>query len=140
MAVYFRKKNKNGELVGGPMYYISNGLPKKWVFLAYAFATFGVLTVFGTGNATQVNTITAAINVALEGYGIVKSGGSQTINLIIGIIVTILVGLVLLGGIKRIGTVTEKLVPFMALFYVVLALGVVFLNINRVPEVFGSIL
>ena len=140
LAVYFRKKNKNGELVGGPMYYISNGLPKKWIFLAYAFATFGVLTVFGTGNATQVNTITAAINVALEGYGIVKSGGSQTINLIIGIIVTILVGLVLLGGIKRIGTVTEKLVPFMALLYVVLALGVVFLNINRVPEVFGSII
>ena len=118
LAVYFRKKNKNGELVGGPMYYISNGLPKKWIFLAYAFATFGVLTVFGTGNATQVNTI----------------------NLIIGIIVTILVGLVLLGGIKRIGTVTEKLVPFMALLYVVLALGVVFLNINRVPEVFGSII
>ena len=140
LAVYFRKKNKNGELVGGPMYYISNGLPKKWIFLAYACANFGVLTVFGTGNATQVNTITAAINVALEGYGIVKSGGSQTINLIIGIIVTILVGLVLLGGIKRIGTVTEKLVPFMALLYVVLALGVVFLNINRVPEVFGSII
>ena len=139
LAVYYRKKNKHGELVGGPMYYIQNGLSKKWLFLAYLFATFGVLTVFGTGNATQVNTITAAINVALEGYGIVKPGGHEMINLVIGIIVTLLVAMVLLGGIKRIGSVTEKLVPFMALIYVVLAFGVVILNINRVPEVFGSI-
>ena len=140
LAVYFRKTNKHGDLVGGPMYYIQNGLSKRWLFLAYLFATFGTLTVFGTGNATQVNTITAAINVALEGYGIVKPGGHETINLVIGIIVTILVGMVLLGGIKRIGSVTEKLVPFMALIYVILALGVVALNINRVPEVFGSII
>lgn len=139
LAVYYRKKNKYGELVGGPMYYIKNGLPGKWLFLAYAFATFGVLTVFGTGNATQVNTITAAINVALEGYGIVKTGGHEMINLVIGIIVTVLVGMVLLGGIKRIGSVTEKLVPFMALIYVLLALGVVVLNIRRVPGVFQSI-
>ena len=140
LAVYFRKTNKHGDLVGGPMYYIQNGLSKRWLFLAYLFATFGTLTVFGTGNATQVNTITAAINVALEGYGIVKPGGHETINLVIGIIVTILVGMVLLGGIKRIGSVTEKLVPFMALIYVILALGVVALNISRVPEVFGSII
>ena len=140
LAVYFRKTNKHGDLVGGPMYYIQNGLSKRWLFLAYLFATFGTLTVFGTGNATQVNTITAAINVALEGYGIVKPGGHEMINLAIGIIVTILVGMVLLGGIKRIGSVTEKLVPFMALIYVILALGVVALNINRVPEVFGSII
>lgn len=140
LAVYFRKTNKHGDLVGGPMYYIQNGLSKRWLFLAYLFATFGTLTVFGTGNATQVNTITAAINVALEGYGIVKPGGHEMINLAIGIIVTILVGMVLLGGIKRIGSVTEKLVPFMALIYVILALGVVILNINRVPEVFGSII
>lgn len=140
LAVYFRKTNKHGDLVGGPMYYIQNGLSKRWLFLAYLFATFGTLTVFGTGNATQVNTITAAINVALEGYGIVKPGGHEMINLTIGIIVTILVGMVLLGGIKRIGSVTEKLVPFMALIYVILALGVVILNINRVPEVFGSII
>ena len=139
LAVYYRKKNKHGELVGGPMYYIQNGLSKKWLFLAYLFATFGVLTVFGTGNATQVNTITAAINVALEGYGIVKPGGHEMINLTIGIIVTLLVAMVLLGGIKRIGSVTEKLVPFMALIYVVLAFGVVILNISRVPEVFSSI-
>lgn len=140
LAVYFRKTNKHGDLVGGPMYYIQNGLSKRWLFLAYLFATFGTLTVFGTGNATQVNTITAAINVALEGYGIVKPGGHEMINLVIGIIVTILVGMVLLGGIKRIGSVTEKLVPFMALIYVILALGVVILNINRVPEVFVSII
>lgn len=140
LAVYFRKTNERGELVGGPMYYIQNGLPKKWLFLAYAFALFGVLTVFGTGNAAQVNTITSAINVALQSYKIVGEGGHPVLNFTIGIIVTVLVGLVLLGGIKRIGNVTEKLVPFMALLYVILALGVVFLNIGRLPQVFTSII
>ena len=139
LAVHYRKTNERGELVGGPMYYIKSGLSKKWMFLAYAFALFGVLTVFGTGNAAQVNTITSAINVALQSYGIVQAGNS-TFNLAIGIIVAALVGLVLLGGIKRIGTVTEKLVPFMALLYVILALGVVFLNIGRLPGVFANII
>lgn len=140
LAVYFRNANKKGELVGGPMYYIQKGLSKKWLALAYAFAIFGVLTVFGTGNAAQVNTITAAINVALQGFGVVKTGGSDALNFAMGIIVTVLVGMVLLGGIKRIGTVTEKLVPLMALLYVILAVGVVFLNIGKIPQVFVRII
>ena len=65
LAVHFREKNDKGELVGGPMYYIKNGLKKHWHWLAYLFSAFGVLTVFGTGNATQVNTITSAIDTAL---------------------------------------------------------------------------
>ena len=65
LAVHYREINAHGDLVGGPMYYIKNGLKKHWHWLAYAFAAFGVLTVFGTGNATQVNTITASINTAL---------------------------------------------------------------------------
>ena len=140
LAVQFRETNADGELVGGPMYYIKNGLPKCWHWLAYLFAAFGVLTVFGTGNATQVNTITTAINSALTNYGLLKPDQISTSNLIIGIVITIMIAMILLGGIKRIGQVTEKLVPFMALLYIVLALGVILLNFNVVPSVFASII
>ena len=139
LAVHFREKNKDGELVGGPMYYIKNGLKKHWHWLAYLFSAFGVLTVFGTGNATQVNTITTAIDSALFNYNLISKDSVSKLNLIIGIALAALIALILLGGIKRIGQVTEKLVPFMALMYIVLALGVVILNIGNVPQVFASI-
>ena len=139
LAVHFREKNADGDLVGGPMYYIKNGLKKNWHWLAYLFAAFGVLTVFGTGNATQVNTITTAIDSALINYGVIEAGKSGTLNLIIGIVLAALIALILLGGIKRIGRVTEKLVPFMAVVYILLALGVILLNIKNVPGVFASI-
>ena len=140
LAVHFREKNEKGELVGGPMYYIKNGLKKHWHWLAYLFSIFGVLTVFGTGNATQVNTITTAIDSALENYGIMSGDSAKTANLIIGIILAVLLAMILLGGIKRIGQVTEKLVPFMALLYIVFAIGVIVLNIQNVPSVFSSII
>ena len=139
LAVHFRETNARGELIGGPMYYIKNGLGKNWRWLATLFSLFGVLTVFGTGNATQVNTITTAINSALLNYHLINEDAVSTSNLIIGIIIAILVATVLLGGVKRIGRVTEKLVPFMALIYIVLSLGVILLNLNRVPSVFASI-
>ena len=139
LAVHFREKNVHGDLVGGPMYYIKNGLKKHWHWLAYLFSAFGVLTVFGTGNATQVNTITTAINTALMNYHVISKDAVPTVNLVVGIILAVLIALILLGGIRRIGQVTEKLVPFMALFYIVLALGVVILNIGRVPAVFHDI-
>ena len=139
LAVHFHETNAEGDRVGGPMYYIKNGLKKHWHWLAYLFAAFGVLTVFGTGNATQVNTITTAINSALFNYGIIEKDSVGTLNLIIGIVLAILIGMILLGGIKRIGQVTEKLVPFMAAIYVILALGVVVLNFQNIPSVFGSI-
>lgn len=139
LAVHFRETNARGELIGGPMYYIKNGLGKNWRWLAALFSLFGVLTVFGTVNATQVNTITTAINSALLNYHLINEDAVSTSNLIIGIIIAILVATVLLGGVKRIGRVTEKLVPFMALIYIVLSLGVILLNLNRVPSVFASI-
>ena len=139
LAVHFRETNSNGELVGGPMYYIKNGLAKRWHFLAYLFAAFGVLTVFGTGNATQVNTITTAVNSALLNFHIIDESAVSVSTLIQGIFIAVLVALILLGGIKRIGKVTEKLVPFMALFYIILAIGVILLNLNVVPSVFASI-
>ena len=110
LAVHFREINANGELVGGPMYYIKNGLGKKWNWLAYLFAAFGVLTVFGTGNATQVNTITTAINSALLNYNIISKSAVSTSNLIIGIVL-----------------------------YILLGLGVILLNIQNIPSVFVSI-
>lgn len=140
LAVHFREKNTNGELVGGPMYYIKNGLDKKWHFLAYLFSAFGVLTVFGTGNATQVNTITTAVNSALLNYHLFGEDQVPTSNLIIGIVIAVLVGMILLGGIKRIGRVTEKLVPFMALLYVILGLGVIVIHAGALPSVFGAII
>lgn len=140
LAVHFREKNVHGDLVGGPMYYIKNGLKKHWHWLAYLFSAFGVLTVFGTGNATQVNTITTAINTALTNYHVISKDAVPTVNLVVGIILAILIALILLGGIRRIGRVTEKLVPFMALIYIVLAVGVIILNIGHVPAVFASII
>ena len=139
LAVHFRERNKNGELVGGPMYYIKNGLGSRWQFLAVLYSLFGVLTVFGTGNATQVNTIVTAIDSALLATGSSLNGILPTLNLIVGVVVAMMVAMVLLGGVKRIGSVTEKLVPFMALFYIVLALGVVALNYRRFPAVLASI-
>ena len=138
LAVHFREKNAEGDLVGGPMYYIKNGLKKQWHWLAYLFAAFGVLTVFGTGNATQVNTITTAIDSALYNYGVISEQNVSTLNLVIGIILAVLIGMILLGGIKRIGQVAEKLVPFMAVIYIILAIGVVILNYRNIPTVFAS--
>jgi len=140
LAVHFREKNAVGDWVGGPMYYIKNGLKKHWHWLAFLFALFGVLTVFGTGNATQVNTITTAIDSALLNFNIIPESATKVVNLVIGVIVAILVAMILLGGVKRIGRVTERLIPFMALLYIVLAFGVIILNIDRVPGVFYSII
>ncbi len=139
LAVHFREKNKHGDWTGGPMYYIKNGLGPKWRWMAVLFALLGVLTVFGTGNATQVNTITSAVNTALLSCHVIDASSVSVSSLIIGIIIAFLVALILLGGIKRIGRVAEMLVPFMALLYIILALGVIFLNIDRVPGVFASI-
>lgn len=140
LAVHFRERNKDGDYVGGPMYYIKNGLKKHWHWLAYLFSAFGVLTVFGTGNATQVNTITTAIDSALYNYNLISEDGATTLNLIIGIVLAGLIALILLGGIKRIGQVTEKLVPFMAIMYILLALGVIVVHVGAVPAVFSAII
>lgn len=141
LAVRFREKNREGDWVGGPMYYIKNGLGKKWQFLAVIYAVLGVLTVFGTGNATQVNAIVTAIDTALVNFNLVSSAGAlKSVNLGIGIGIALLVAMVLVGGLKRIGNVAEKLVPFMALVYVTMALGVLVLNLNRVPGVLAMIL
>ena len=121
------------------MYYIKNGLDKKWHFLAVLYAFFGVLTVFGTGNATQVNTIVTSVKSVVTTFFTVNESAIKIIALLMGIAIAVLVALILLGGIKRIGSVSEKLVPFMALMYVLLGFGVILLNIDRFPAALGSI-
>ena len=93
----------------------------------------------GTGNATQVNTITTAIDSALYNFNLLSEESAPTLNLVIGIVLAALIALILIGGIKRIGQVTEKLVPFMAIIYILLAIGVVLINFRSIPAVFGSI-
>ena len=139
LAVHFRERNVHGDWVGGPMYYIKNGLSSKWHFLGYLYAGLGVLTVFGTGNATQVNTITASIGTALQSYGLLSQDSVFGVNLVVGIMIAIMVAMVLLGGVKRIGRFTEKLVPFMAVLYVILGVGVIALNIEKLPAALHSI-
>ena len=139
LAVHFREKNSDGDWVGGPMYYIKNGLKKNWHFLAVIYAVLGVLAVFGTGNATQVNTIVTAIDSVLANFNICPPEYYGRVNLVIGILIALLVALILVGGLKRIGTVTEKLVPFMAVMYVILAIGVLAVNFRQIPTAFSQI-
>lgn len=126
LSLHFREKNDEGLWVGGPMYYIQNGLGLKW--LAVIFAFFVALTCLGTGNATQANSISVALDATLG----IKP-------LYTAIALTLIVGAVILGGIRRIASVNEKLVPFMAVFYVIVAFVALFLNIDKVPAAFALI-
>ena len=137
LAVRFRERNAQGDWVGGPMYFIKNGLGRKWLWLAGTFAAFGVLAMLGTGNATQVSSIVGAVNSALRSCG--AEPRSEVLNLFIGAALSAAIAVVLLGGSQRSGSVTERLVPFMAILYIAMALGVVLLHWRSLPQVFSSI-
>ena len=139
LAVHYRERNAAGDWVGGPMYYIKNGLGHKWRFLAVMYALFGAFAVFGTGNATQVNAIVTAVDTALVDLHLIFPEDMHRFDLLFGIVLALGVALVLLGGVRRIGRFTERLVPFMALLYVVLALGVMIFRIKQIPAAFAAI-
>ena len=147
LAIRYRERNAKGEWVGGPMYYIKNGLGKKWNWLAVLFCLLGSLAAFGIGNMTQVNTIAVSINTAIDACGgntaawsVQLFGQSVPISsLIIGGIIAVIVGLVLFGGIKRIGAVAEKLVPFMAVVYIICSFCVIITNAGALGNVFVMI-
>ena len=147
LAIRYRERNEKGDWVGGPMYYIKNGLGKKWTWLAAVFSILGALAAFGIGNMTQVNTIANSINSAIDAFGGNTAANSvmvfgQTVpfsSLIIGGIVAVIVALVLFGGIKHIGSVAERLVPLMAVVYIVCGFAVVFSNLGSVGKVFAMI-
>ena len=132
LAVKYREKNKYGDWVGGPMYYIKNGMGQKWKWLGGVFAVLGALACFGIGNMTQVNSMASTVFSVATAFGATESA-KFTVCLITGIVVAVFTFITLLGGIKGIASVTEKLVPFMAVVYIVCALIVVFANIKAVP-------
>jgi len=131
LAVRYREVDANGNRVGGPMYYIKNGLGPKFGWLAAAFAIFGIIGSLSTGNAVQANSIGDALVSPETGYGFDAR--------IVALILSALVAAVVFGGIKRIGAVASKLVPFMAVLYLSAALIVIFMNIGAVPAAFGLI-
>lgn len=139
LAVKYRERNEKGDWCGGPMYYIKNGLGPKWKWLGTVFAVLGAIAAFGIGNIAQVNSIADSVKSVAIAFNEDAANKEMLICLITGICVAIFVALVLLGGVKRIGQVTEKLVPGMAVIYIVCALIVVFANVSAVPGVFASI-
>lgn len=138
LAIRFRERNANGDWVGGPMYYIKNGLGSNWRWLGVAFSIFGSLAAFGIGNAVQVGNITSAVNTMLSVFS--KGDISVNVNLIVGVIIAAVVALVLLGGIKRLGSVTEKLVPFMSIVYILACLCVILANLDALGSTFALII
>lgn len=136
LAVRYRVKNEQGEYVGGPMYLIKNGLGKKWSWLAGIYSFFGVIASFGVGNATQVNAVVDGINSTLSFFGLPETAVG---NLLIGITLSVLVGLMLLGGAKRIGSIAERLVPFASVLYILLAAGVLVARYDMIGHAIISI-
>lgn len=136
LAVRYAERNSDGELVGGPMYMIRNGLGKRWNWLAGIYCFFGVVAAFGVGNATQVNAVMGGVNSAVIALG---GKTSSQGNLIMGILLAVLITVLLLGGAKRIGAAAEKLVPFASLLYLLLGTGVLCIRAAAIPEAFASI-
>ncbi|GIU50018.1 sodium:alanine symporter family protein [Shewanella sp. KT0246] len=128
LAVKFREKDGNGNHVGGPMYYIKNGLGSKWAWLGTAFAVLGSLAGFGIGNTVQTNSVADAMS---SNFGVP--------NWVTGLVLMVLVGAVLMGGIKRIADVAGKLVPLMTLFYITAGLAVLVVYADQIPAAFQLI-
>ncbi len=139
LAIRFRERDAKGDWVGGPMYYITNGLGKNWKWLAVLFAVFATLASFGIGNMSQANSIVGSVNNAITAFMPQAGAYSTAINWVIGIALAAVTALVLFGGIKRIGKVTEKLIPAMCILYLIFALVVIGGNITHVGGAFAKI-
>lgn len=140
LAIKYRERNQKGDWVGGPMYYITNGLGKNWKWLAYLFAAFGALAAFGIGNMTQINTIAGTVNTAISGFIPTTEAQQQTIAFVIAVICAIICAFVLLGGIQRLADVCALMVPVMALIYIAASLAIIVLNISALPEALSAII
>jgi len=129
LAVHFREVDKLGNHVGGPMYYIQNGLESRWRWLAVLFSIFGALAAFGIGNTVQANTVATAVESSLHLPVWVS-----------GLAMAVFTGAVIIGGIRRLGAVAAKLVPFMAISYIAGALIIILLNVEQVPTALMTII
>ena len=139
LAINFRERNKDGDWVGGPMYYITNGLGKSWKWLACLFAGLGALAAFGIGNMTQINTIAGTINSAIARFIPTTDSEKTIIAASVAIICALICAFVIIGGIQRLADVSSMLVPVMAVIYVAAALIVIIVNIGEVPAVLAAI-
>ena len=128
LAVKYRETDENGAYHGGPMYYIRKGLGENWKWLAIVFAVLGGLACFGIGNMSQCNEISSAL-----------TGLFNTSPMVNAIIIMVVVGFIVIGGVKRIGLVTSYLVPFMSAFYIIAGIVVIIMRIGEIPGVFGTI-
>jgi AGCS family alanine or glycine:cation symporter len=128
LAVRFREVDERGSYVGGPMYYIRNGLGKKWAWMGVLFAIFAAIAGFGIGNTVQANSVADVMEAT---FGLP--------HWISGVILMVLVGMVLIGGIRRIGQVASALVPIMAVSYLMAGLVVLAINFADIPAAFGLI-
>ena len=139
LSVNFREKNKEGDWVGGPMYYITNGLGKNFKWLGALFAALGALAAFGIGNMTQINTIAGTINTAIAGFIPTTDTTKTIIAWFVAIICAIICAFILLGGIQRLADVCSFLVPIMAVIYIAASLIVIVLNIGAIPDAISAI-
>ena len=144
LAIKYRTIDEDGHVLGGPFYYIENGMGKKWTWLAKIFAFFGAgVGLFGIGTFTQVNSIASAVKIFFDpdmAHTVSLFGGNYSwATVVAGVILTLCVGLVVLGGIQRIAKVSEVIVPFMAVLYVGLAVIIIITNITAVPAALASI-
>ncbi len=129
LAVHFRETNDNGAFVGGPMYYIKNGMGKKWAWMGTLFAVFGTVACFGIGNGVQINSIAQVLHSNFDFS-----------PLVVGIVVMLLSGAVLLGGIKRIGAFAGALVPIMAIAYVLCGVVILIMHVDEILPAIGTVL
>lgn len=139
LSVKYREKNEKGDWVGGPMYYITNGMGKSWKWLAVVFAVFAILASFGIGNLSQANSISVSVNSAISAFIPAAADSQATISLVVGIVLAVICAISLVGGITRIGKITELLIPFMSIFYIICTLIVIGMNIGNLGEALKNI-
>ncbi len=136
LSVRYRVADGKGGYIGGPMYMVQQGLASRWKPLAMIYCFFGVVAVFGVGSATQINAVVGSVNGAITALG---GNVSKTVNIAIGAALAVLTVLTLLGGTKRISDAASFLVPFASVFYLVFCIGVLCMNMSRIPDAFASI-
>ncbi len=139
LAIHYRERNADGDWVGGPMYYIKNGLGQNWKWLGSIFALFGALAAFGIGNMTQINTIAGTINTAVSGFIPTTESQQTIIALTAGVICAAIVFIVLIGGIQKLSDVCSLMVPVMAVLYIAASLITILANISYIPTAFAAI-
>ncbi len=146
LGIYFRRRNKDGEWSGGAMYYLTDGVGKKKGLgiiakvLAVLFAIFTILASFGIGNMSQVDSITENVsNAFFKNVDLGTIAGVETINWIIGLVMVVIVGAIVVGGLKRLASAAEKIVPFMAILYIAGSLVILAINFTKLDDVFVSI-